>query len=98
MMLIILFIICSSWSYNPNIKVYDILNVREAFGESNYAKNAADIDSNLIVASEKLFNEIENVKQAKEIKTHTGIVHTADVFYRYDDSLDFTDIHKLDVV
>ncbi|GAA6238352.1 MAG: purine-nucleoside phosphorylase [Spiroplasma phoeniceum] len=88
----------SAGSYNPNIKVYDIFNVREAFGESNYAKIAANIDSNLIAASEKLFNEIETVAQAKGIKTHTGIAHAADVFYRYDDSLDFTYTHKLDVV
>jgi purine-nucleoside phosphorylase len=88
----------SAGSYNSDIKVYDIFNVREAFGESNYAKIAANIDSNLIAASEKLFNEIEIVAQAKGIKTHTGIAHTTDVFYRYDDSLDFTHTHKLNVV
>ncbi len=31
MMLIILFRISSDRSYNPNIKVYDIFNIREAF-------------------------------------------------------------------
>ncbi|WP_425378686.1 hypothetical protein [Spiroplasma endosymbiont of Polydrusus pterygomalis] len=81
-------------SYNPDIKVYDIFNVKEAFGESNYAKIAANIYSNLIAASEKLFTEIEAVAQAKGIKTHTGVA----VFYRYDDSLAFITEHNLDVV
>ncbi|WHQ36637.1 purine-nucleoside phosphorylase [Spiroplasma sp. SV19] len=88
----------SAGSYKTELKLYDIFNVREAFGESNYAKIAANIDSNLIPASETLFNTIEEVAVAQGIKTHTGIAHAADVFYRYDSSLAFTKEHNLDVV
>lgn len=88
----------SAGSYNTNIKIYDIFNVRKAFSESNYAKIAANIDSNIISASEKIFTEIETVAQIKRIKMHTGIAHSTDVFYRYDESLSFIKKHNLDVV
>ncbi|WP_425380561.1 purine-nucleoside phosphorylase [Spiroplasma endosymbiont of Stenodema calcarata] len=88
----------SAGSYKAEIKLYDIFNVDAAFGESNYAKIAANIDSNLISASKNLFNKIEEVAMMKGIKTHTGIAHAADVFYRYDNSLSFTQNNNLDVV
>ncbi|MBW3058551.1 purine-nucleoside phosphorylase [Spiroplasma poulsonii] len=88
----------SAGSYKSEFELYDIFNVREAFGESNYAKIAANIDSHLIPASEKLFNTIEEVALKQGIKTHTGTAHAADVFYRYDKSLSFTKEHNLDVV
>ncbi|AGR41795.1 purine-nucleoside phosphorylase [Spiroplasma diminutum] len=88
----------SGGSYNENINVYDIYNVKEAFGESNYAKIAANIDSNIIESGQDLFNKIEMVAANKGIKTHKGRCHSSDVFYRYDDSMNFAKQNKLDVV
>ncbi|AUM62340.1 purine-nucleoside phosphorylase [Spiroplasma monobiae] len=88
----------SAGSYNENINVYDIFNAKEAFGESNYAKIAANIDSNIIEAGQTLFNKIEEVAKRNEIKTHVGRCHSSDVFYRYDDSMTFAKENGLDVV
>lgn len=88
----------SAGSYNENINVYDIFNVKEAFGESNYAKIAANIDSNIIDAGKDLFNKIEEVAKKNDIKTHTGRCHSSDVFYRYEDSMVYAKENKLDVV
>lgn len=89
----------SAGSYNPNIKIYDIFNVKKSFSENNYAKISANINKNLISASKKIFNKIEIVAKEKKIKTYTGISHTSDVFYRYDNNLtDFINKNNLDVV
>ncbi|AHI52443.1 purine-nucleoside phosphorylase [Spiroplasma culicicola] len=88
----------SAGSYKEGINVYDVYNVKEAFGESDFAKIAANIDSKIIPAGEKLFDLIEATAQEKNIKTHKGIAHSSDVFYRYEDSLEFAKKNNLDVV
>ncbi|AOG60053.1 purine-nucleoside phosphorylase [Spiroplasma helicoides] len=88
----------SCGSYKEGINVYDIYNVKEAFGESNYAKIAANIDSNIIPASQEVFDVIEQVAQDKSIKTHKGLAHSSDVFYRFESSLEFAKKNNLDVV
>ncbi|AUB31149.1 purine-nucleoside phosphorylase [Spiroplasma floricola] len=88
----------SAGSYSEKINVYDIFNVKEAFGESNYAKIAANIDSNIIQSGEKLFNKIEEVAKKNNIEIHSGRCHSSDVFYRYEDSMKFAKENNLDVV
>ncbi|ARU92275.1 purine nucleoside phosphorylase [Spiroplasma clarkii] len=88
----------SAGSYKAGINVYDIYNVKDAFGESNYAKIAANLDGNIVPAGEKLFNLIEQTAAELNIKTHTGTAHSSDVFYRYEDSLAFAAKNNLDVV
>jgi len=88
----------SAGSYKKNINIYDIYNVREAFGESDYAKIAANIDQRIIPAGEKIFNLIEDTAKKMNIVTSKGIAHSSDVFYRYHDSLTFAAENNLDVV
>ncbi len=88
----------SAGSYKEEIKVYDIFNVKESFGENNYAKIAANIDSNIIEAGKVLFEKIEEVAKKKNIKIHSGRCHSSDVFYRYENILDFAKANNLALV
>ncbi|AVN60651.1 purine-nucleoside phosphorylase [Mesoplasma entomophilum] len=88
----------SAGSYKEEIKVYDVYNVKEAYGDSNYAKLAANIDDKVIKAGTELYSLIEKTAQEKNIKTLTGRAHSADVFYRHDDITNFVKENELDVV
>ncbi|AKX33741.1 purine nucleoside phosphorylase [Spiroplasma litorale] len=88
----------SAGSYNKNINVYDIYNVKSAFGENNYAKIAGNINDNIIKSSEEVFNTIEETSKKLDIKLHSGIAHSSDVFYRMGDSIEFAKSKNLDVV
>lgn len=88
----------SAGSYKKDINVYDVYNVKEAFGESDYAKIAANIDSRVVPAGQEIFNLIEQTATEMHITTHKGTAHSSDVFYRYEDSLAFAAKHNLDVV
>lgn len=88
----------SAGSYKKDINIYDVYNVREAFGESDYAKIAANIDQRVIPAGEEIFNLIEETAKKMNIVTSKGRAHSSDVFYRYYDSLKFAAENNLDVV
>ncbi|QEH61332.1 purine nucleoside phosphorylase [Spiroplasma chinense] len=90
----------SAGSYKEGINVYDVYNVQECFGESDFAKLAANIDKRVIPASKELFDLIEETAKEKNITTHKGIAHSSDVFYRHEshDSLAFAAKNNLDVV
>ncbi|AGR40785.1 purine-nucleoside phosphorylase [Spiroplasma taiwanense] len=88
----------SAGSYSENINVYDIYNVKEAFGESDFAKICAGVDSRILSSGKDLFEKIEEIAQKNEIKTFTGIAHSSDVFYRLENSVEFAKKNNLDVV
>ncbi len=88
----------SAGSYNADINVYDIYNVKEALGESNYAKIAANIDNNIVPSTKEVYDLINVVAEERKISLHSGRAHSSDVFYRYDDSLEFAAKNNLDVV
>lgn len=88
----------SGGSYKADLNVYDTFNVKDAFGESDYAKIAANIDSRIIPASDDLYNLIEETAKEMNITTHTGICHSSDVFYRFEDSLEFAAKNDLAIV
>ncbi|PPE04896.1 purine nucleoside phosphorylase [Entomoplasma ellychniae] len=88
----------SAGSYKADIDLYSIYNVKEAYSESTYAKVAAGIDSEVIEASRNLFETINETAEEKGQKILSGRIHSSDVFYREDSSLEFTIKHNLDVV
>ncbi|WP_338983669.1 purine-nucleoside phosphorylase [Spiroplasma endosymbiont of Othius punctulatus] len=88
----------SGGSYVANLNVYDVYNVKSAFGESNYPKIAGNIDGNVVPATESLFNELNDTAKELGIKMQSGTAHSSDVFYRYEDSLAFAKKNNLDIV
>ncbi|WP_338972497.1 purine-nucleoside phosphorylase [Spiroplasma endosymbiont of Panorpa germanica] len=88
----------SAGAYTDKLKVYDIVNTKEAFGESPYPKLAAGIDSNLVPSSKELYELINKTAAENKISVHEGKVHSSDVFYRKTDSMAFAKENKLDCV
>lgn len=88
----------SAGSYKKEYPIYSIFNSLESFGESDFAKIVLGVDQRIIPASKRLFDEIETVAKAMNIKTFSGRVHSSDVFYRGDDSLKLAKENNLEVV
>ncbi|QBQ07313.1 purine-nucleoside phosphorylase [Spiroplasma gladiatoris] len=88
----------SCGSYRKEINVYDIYNVKEAYGDSNFAKIAANIDNKVIPAGTKIYNLIQDTAKLKGLSIHTGRIYSSDVFYTYENKENFADEHELDVV
>ncbi|ATI74311.1 purine-nucleoside phosphorylase [Mesoplasma florum] len=88
----------SAGSYKEKINLYDVYNVKEAYGDSDYAKIAANIDDKIISSSHKLFNLIEETATEFNIPTLSGRIHSSDVFYRHENVLDFAEKNNLDAV
>jgi purine-nucleoside phosphorylase len=88
----------SCGSYVADCKVYDTFNVKTAFGESDYAKLAAGIDSREIDATPALYDVIAATATELKVNLKTGRAHSSDVFYRFEDSMTFAKEHNLDVV
>ncbi|ASZ09432.1 purine-nucleoside phosphorylase [Mesoplasma chauliocola] len=88
----------SAGSYKEKINLYDIYNVKEAYGDSDYAKIAANIDNRIIGSSDKLFNLIEKTATEFDIQTLSGRIHSSDVFYRHENVFSFAEKNNLDAV
>lgn len=74
----------SAGSYQENVKVYDVINVKEAYSESTFAKYAANIESDIIASSVDIFDIINKTdeKLFRKATLKTGLIHSSDVFYR----------------
>lgn len=88
----------SAGSYVEGINVYDTYNVKDAFGESDYAKIAAGVDSRILPASKDLYELIQETANEVNIELKTGTAHSSDIFYRLGDSMQFAKENNLDVV
>lgn len=89
----------SAGAYNPNLDVYDTVLAKDCWSESSYAyvqskdedevqKPSAELNEKLIQAAKKL-----------NIPFVLGRIHSSDVFYHEDSSIDeFYEVHGCDVV
>lgn len=72
----------SAGSYDKDLNVYDILNVRCAYGESSFAKIAAGIDQKMLQSSTSTYDLINQTAKNLNLTVHNGDIHSSDVFYR----------------
>ena len=72
----------SAGSYDPNVKIYDLVNASKVYGENSYAKIVADIDEQVITAPGKIYEVINETAQEINQPVVTGTIHSSDVFYR----------------
>jgi len=72
----------SAGAYSPELKLFDVLLVKDSWSESTFAKVQNDVNKHLIKASTVLNNRLK--KSAKKLNIHMteGRVHSSDVFYR----------------
>lgn len=88
----------SGGSYVKELNVYDTFNVKDAFGESDYAKIAANIDKRIVPSTLDLYELINSTAKELKIKLQTGTAHSSDVFYRFNDSMKFAKENNLQIV
>lgn len=72
----------SCGSYDPDVKVYDVLLVDDCWSESTYAKVQSGYESEVIEASKTLNTQIIKIAADLNIPIKRGRIHSSDVFYR----------------
>ncbi len=69
-------------AYFTTSKVYDVINVDNAYSESTYAKFAFDYDEDNIAHQGKAFDIIEKTAKELNLIVLSQNIHSSDVFYR----------------
>lgn len=76
-------------SYKENINLYDNIIVEESYSNSNYLKDLAKLDDNIIRSDIELNEKLEQSAKDLGMSVIKGRIHCTDVFY------DSTDISKI---
>lgn len=82
----------SAGSYDSNVKLYDVILVKDAWSESSYAKTQNGYASDLLEPSAELNAHIMATATKLGIKVNESRVHSSDVFYR-ENFDEYKDIH-----
>ena len=82
----------SCGAYSPDLKLYDVLLVQDAFSESSYAKTMGISSRKILAGSTALNNRILKASEKTGIPVHLTRIHSSDVFYRMK-SDEYKDIH-----
>ena len=72
----------SCGAYDPNLKLYDVLLVEQAYSESTYAKTLGLKSRHTLKANRALNNRILKASEETGIEVHPVTIHSSDVFYR----------------
>jgi purine-nucleoside phosphorylase len=71
-------------AYTTELKLFDLLNVRQAVSESTYAQFAWAIDGNCISQQGKAFDAINQAAKKLNTPVMSCNIHSSDIFYRKD--------------
>lgn len=71
----------SAGAYDPNLKLFDVIVVKEAYSESSYAKVQSGETRDILSSDKELSEKLLNIAQAKKIPTHYERIHSSDIFY-----------------
>ena len=77
----------SAGAYDATCNVYDVVVVKDAFSESNYAKLQNGETNKHLNATKELTDTILATAKEQDIKVHFGTIHSSDVFYGTDPNL-----------
>ncbi len=72
----------SAGSYDPNLNLYDVVVVKDAYSESSYALTQNGDSSTIMEASKELTEQLIQIANCLNIPVHPGRTHSSDVFYR----------------
>ena len=84
----------SAGSYCKEANVNDVVLVREAYSESNFAKVQNGYDKNYTYPSKRINDKIRHVAQTLQIPLIEGCIHSSDVFYQEDKSPYYQTLHE----
>jgi len=71
-------------AYTTDLKLFDLLNVRQAVSESTYAQFAWGIDGNCISQQGKAFDALNQAAKKLHMPVMSCNIHSSDIFYRKD--------------
>ena len=77
----------SAGAYDAKCKVYDVVVVKDAYSESNYAYVQNGETKKHLSATKELTDTILATAKEQEIDVHFGTIHSSDVFYGTDKDL-----------
>ncbi len=77
----------SAGAYSPNLDLYDVVVVKEAYSESSFALTQNGETRDVLPSNEELSNKILKIAEELNIKTHYERIHSSDVFYRGGESI-----------
>lgn len=77
----------SAGSYSPNLNLYDVVVVKEAYSESSFALTQGNEKRDVIPSNQELSEKLINVAKELNINTHYERIHSSDVFYREGESI-----------
>lgn len=72
----------SAGAYDPHLKLFDVVVVKEAYSESSYAKTQNGEVRDILPANQELSEKLLQIAQNKGIPTHYERIHSSDIFYR----------------
>ena len=72
----------NSGAYDPSLKLFDIVVVKEAYSESSFAKTQNGENRDILSSSNELSKEIIDIANQLNIKTQYKRIHSSDIFYR----------------
>jgi purine-nucleoside phosphorylase len=72
----------SCGAYSPELKLYDVILVKDAYSESSYAKTMGVSSRKILAGSTVLNNRILKASEETGIPVHVSRIHSSDVFYR----------------
>ncbi len=72
----------SCGAYSPELNLYDVLLVDQAFSESTFAKTMGVSSRKILKSTKTLNNKILRAANKLGIKVRPSIIHSSDVFYR----------------
>ena len=71
-------------AYSTDLKLFDILNVKNAASESTYAKFAWEIEDEAISHQGDTFDKINETAKNLDLNAISVNIHSSDIFYRKD--------------
>lgn len=77
----------SAGSYSPDLNVYDVVLVKDAYSESNYAFVQNGETRNILSSNQLLNDKLINNAQKLGIELHVARTHSSDVFYHESETL-----------
>jgi len=83
----------SCGAYSPDLKLYDVVLVKDAYSESSFAKTMGISSRKILPANKALNNKIIRASEKLNIKLHVSTIHSSDVFYRLKHD-EFKEIHQ----
>lgn len=75
----------SAGSYDPAVKIYDVVLALGAVSESTYAKVMSGFEGDITYPSSAFTDRLRQAARQLDIPVTEGNIHSSDVFYRMDD-------------